>query len=123
MSEQKPFDPFSNLDLDSFKNANASQPKPKPPPEKKVIREVAQESKFQSRQPVQKRPKHSPKTFSLFPDDMAIIQNGLRSYMDHHGSSQPSGSDVVRAALHIFAKKSPEEQACLIEQHRARGKK
>lgn len=121
MSEQKPFDPFSNLDLNTFKNS--SQPKTKPLPEKQVIREVAQESKFSSRQPVQKKPKHSPKTFSLFPDDTAIIQKGLRFYMDHNGSSQPSGSDIVRAALHIFAKKSPEEQAQLIELHRARGKR
>lgn len=121
MSEQKPFDPFSSMDLNTFKNN--SQPKPKPLPEKKVIREIAQDSKFQSRQPVQKKPKHAPKTFSLFPNDTAIIQNGLRFYLDYSDSSQPSGSDVVRAALHIFAKKSPEEQARLIEQHRARGKR
>jgi hypothetical protein len=121
MSEQKPFDPFSSLDLNTFKNN--SQPKPKPLPEKNLIREVAQESKFQSRQPVLKKPKHIPKTFSLFPDDTIIIKNGLRFYMDQNNSNQPSGSDVVRAALHIFAKKSPEEQARLIEQYRARGKR
>lgn len=121
MSEQKPVDPFSNIDLNTFKS-NAPK-KSKLPPLKEAVREAAIQSNFQSRQPIVKREKHTAKTFSLFPDDTAIVKNALRSFMDHNMSAQPSGSDVVRAALHEFSRKPESEQVQLIERYRARGKR
>jgi hypothetical protein len=121
MSERKPVDPFSDINLDTFKNT--APKKPKSPIEKEAIREVAIQSKFQSRQPVAKREPHTAKTFSLFPDDTAIIKNALRSFMDYNASIQASSSDVVRAALHEFSRKPENEQVKLIEQYRARGKR
>ena len=114
MSERNPVDPFSEITLEALKNTTPK--KPKSPVEMDAIREVAIQSKFQSRQPAAKREAHTAKTFSLFPDDTAIIKNALRFFMDYNASIQASGSDVVRAALHEFAQKSTNEQVKLIEQ-------
>lgn len=123
MSEQKPLDPFSSINLETFKN---TEPKtPRTLVAKDAVREAAIQSSFPSRQPkpVVKREKHTAKTFSLFPVDSSIIKNALRIFMDHNMPGQPSGSDVVRAALHEFSKKSENEQVQLLEKFRARGKR
>lgn len=119
MSNTEPFDPFAELNLDSFKNTSDQKPKL----DKAVIREAAQKSKFPSRQAIVAKPKTIPKTFSLFPDDIGIIKMALRSYMEVDDANQASGSDVVRAALHEFSKKTKKEQFQLIEHYVGRGKK
>lgn len=120
---KQPVDAFANIDLSQFK-AKPSQ-KLDAQATKDVIKSIAKENNFQSRQPVTKKPKIIPKTFSLFEDECGIINDALKHYLDDPGrnSSQPSGSDVVRAALHAFSKKSSDQQVKLIKEHRGRGRK
>ncbi len=126
-NERRPLDAFADINLDEFKSDNVI----KAPVinnsklEKEAIRKVAEESDFQSRQAIVKRKKIIPKTFSLFQEECDVINQALKYYLDNPDErlSQPSGSDVVRAALYVFATKNAEEQVQLIKAHRGRGRK
>jgi hypothetical protein len=127
-TDKKPIDPFSNISLDSFKK-DVSQEKSlermEAHPDKKTIKAIAEESNFQSREAAPKKQKIMTKTFSLFQEECNIINSIIRQYLENHeyDSSQPSGSDVVRAALYTLATKSPKEQVALVKQYRGRKKK
>ena len=116
-------DPFANLNLDGFKKEKPSQKSVSL--SKEEIKQVAQESNFQSRQVNIETPKqkYTPKTFSMFPDDNEIIQKAIRLYMNHSEINQASGSDVVRAALHVFSTLNERDQVEFIEKHRGRARK
>lgn len=124
-NEQSPSDPFANINFDAFKSESEA-PKTESAIPKDLIKKVAEESSFASRQavPIKKR-KLIKKTFSLFQEEVAIINQGLRAYMDEAGDepSCPSNSDVVRAGLYLLSEKTPEEQAALIEQYRGRARR
>lgn len=119
-------DVFSEIDLEEFKKPKKKDANLKPSQkEKEAIRSVAQESEFQSREPVKPRGiKIIPKTFSLFKEDLEVVNTVIQNYLFDHdpGYRQPSGSDVVRAALHHFVKQPPEEQVRQIKERRGRGK-
>lgn len=121
-SEENPIDPFANINLEGFKTENKNK---KVQPDKAEIKAIAEESDFQSRQAIVKKQKIITKTFSLFQDECQIINNVFKVYLDNPdvSMSQPSGSDIVRAALHLFSTKSPEEQVALVKEHRGRGRK
>ncbi|GJL71985.1 MAG: hypothetical protein NMNS01_11840 [Nitrosomonas sp.] len=126
-TEKKPIDPFATLGLDKYKkpeNKKETSVK-KPPPDKDAIKAIAEQNDFQSRQAPVKRQKIVTKTFSLFQEDCSIINDVLKAYLENpdEGLSQPSGSDVVRAALHILAEKSAQEQVELVKEHRGRGRR
>lgn len=130
LAEKNPIDPFENIELGNFKNK--SQPNDKKDFEsslhdKEIIKKIASESQFQSRESKKelKKPKLITKTFSLFQDECVIINDVIKAYLNkvEDSMSQPSGSDVVRAALHSFSQKSSQEQLDLVKQHRGRGRR
>ncbi|HNO75547.1 hypothetical protein [Nitrosomonas mobilis] len=126
-TKNDPVDPFAGIDLDRFKTEQGKKKTSlrKPQPDKEAIKAVAEQNDFQSRQAAPKKKKIITKTFSLFQDECNIINDVLRAYLNNpdEGLSQPSGSDIVRAALHIFAEKNSQEQVKLIKEHRGRGRK
>jgi len=127
--QKQPVDPFSasDLDLEIFKKQE-NQPITAFPPDKAEIRKIAEQSDFQSRQPIKRKQKATAKSFSLFPDDLEHINRAfnemLKSYLENPeaGLAKPSDSDVVRAALHLLALQPIEEQLQLIKEHRGRGR-
>jgi hypothetical protein len=126
-TEKNPVDPFANINLDGFK-AQPGKKKTsvkKPSPDKDAIKAIAEQNDFQSRQAAPKKHKIITKTFSLFQEDCSIINDVLKAYLENpdEGLSQPSGSDIVRAALHILAEKSSQEQVALVKEHRGRGRR
>lgn len=122
-----PMDVFADLDLAEFKKPVKRQLNVKSSTtEKEAIRAVAEENKFQSREPIKARGKKViPKTFSLFEEDCDVINSAIRGYLlsSNPGRFQPSGSDVVRAALHFFIEQPTEEQIKQIKERRGRGHK
>ncbi|MCI5108555.1 MAG: hypothetical protein MRY49_01780 [Candidatus Pacebacteria bacterium] len=122
-------DPFADLDLDFFKSekkpSKAVTKKPKVLKEK--VKAVAEEASFNSREHNPEAPKEKviPKSFSLFREEHEIINSVIKAYLNESDSvtSQISGSDVIRAALYLFEKKSVDEQLKLVKQHRGRGRK
>ena len=126
-TEHNPIDPFANINLEGFKAGPVKKKTSlkKSQPDKEAIKAVAEQNDFQSRQAAPKKQKIVTKTFSLFQDECSIINDVLKAYLDNpdEGLSQPSGSDIVRAALHIFAEKTPQEQVELVKEHRGRGRK
>lgn len=120
---KQPVDAFANIDLKQFKGQTKQIVETQITEEQ--IKTIAEENNFQSRQPVTKKPKIYPKTFSLFEDECAIINNAIKYYLDdpNRSPSQPSGSDVVRAALHAFSERTPENQIELIKENRGRGRR
>jgi hypothetical protein len=125
--DHPPIDAFADLDLAEFKNAKpqARPLNPAPKMEKEAIRAAAEKGEFISRQPVTRKQKIVPKTFSLFQDECDIINAALKAYQAEPDErlSQPSSSDVARAALHVFAALTPEEQVSYIKENRGRGRK
>ena len=121
-AEKNSIDPFASLNLDELtvsSNSGLSNDL-----DKEKIKKAAEESSFSSRQIVAKKQKLVTKTFSLFQDEIVIINSALRAYIDSTDElSSPSNSDAVRAGLHLLAEKSPEEQAQLIAEHRGRGRR
>lgn len=131
-SDKTAFDPFKDIALDAFKKEpkpQTAQPlHPNRLADKEAIKAIAQESNFQSREvpaAAEPKPKIVTKTFSLFQQDCAILNEGLKVYLDapDEGGSQPSGSDIVRAALHAFHQLPDDEKRALIKQHRGRGRR
>lgn len=120
---KQPVDAFAGINLNQFKKKPTVEPDIQDT--KSIIKSVAEENHFQSRQPTSKKQKIYPKTFSLFEDECEIINNAIKYYLDdpNRSPSQPSGSDVVRAALHAFSEKTPNEQIQLIKENRGRGRK
>ncbi len=123
--EKQPIDPFASIDLDAFKTrGDEDHSSNEVANHKKEIKNIAEKSHFSSRQAPPKKQKLVTKTFSLFQDEIIIINNALRAFIDSSDElSSPSNSDAVRAGLHLLAQKSPEEQARLISEHRGRGRK
>jgi len=121
-------DPWDGVDLSEFDNA-------KKPLEKKsganaaLIKKTAEQANFRSRQAPRKKEKIIPKTFSLFPVELDVVNSTLKSVMtsmdldDPYNQVRPSGSDVVRAALHNFGELSEEERIKLVQEYRGRGRK
>lgn len=126
-SKENTVDPFKNISLNSFRNETALSLKSQNKLDKDTIKTIANESNFQSREvrPLNPKQKIVTKTFSLFPAECSVINNAIRAYFDNleDGTSQPSGSDVVRAALHAFGQKTPQEQINMIKDYRGRGRK
>lgn len=112
-------DPFSSINFDDFKSAEKDVSKNV---DETVVRRVAEENSFQSRQPVQVKEKITTKSFSLFPSDQTIINQAVKRSLEKHAST-PSGSDIIRAALHAFATLSVDEQDTYIQKYRGRGRK
>ncbi len=123
--DKKPLDPFASINLESFKiEDNSNRPSKENEVQKKEIQKIAEKSDFSSRQAAPKKQKLVTKTFSLFQDEITIINNALRAFIDSSDElSSPSNSDAVRAGLHLLAQKTPEEQAKLISEHRGRGRR
>lgn len=125
-SEKSPLDPFANVNLDAFKQDPVQdKAESKPKVDKDAIKMAAEKSEFNSRQAAPKKKKLVTKTFSLFQDEIIIINNALTAYRERSEDDLPttSNSDAVRAGLHLLAEKTPEEQANLIALHRGRGRK
>lgn len=126
--EHDPIDVFADLGLEDFKKSKEPQPvatRPAPRPEMEVIRATAEQGAFVSRQPTAPKKKMTPKTFSLFPEENEVIEYALKAchaYPDER-FAQPSFSDIVRAALHVFSTLPAEEQVSHIKAHRGRGRK
>lgn len=125
-----------NTDLDIFANTfedlDVLDIKQKKQSEKTLqkdeIKKIATESNFHARQkeaPKKEKSKTYNKTFSLFQEECQIINNIIRASYDDFDDTlpRPSGSDVVRAALHELAKKSLEKQSDIVKSHRGRGRK
>jgi len=124
--EKQPVDPFANLDLNEFKQEKSETNEVIRVIDKEVIKQTAEKSDFSSRQVSPKKQKLVTKTFSLFQNEIKIINNAIRAYLessDEDDLSTPSNSDAVRAGLYLLAEKSPEEQANLIAEHRGRGRR
>lgn len=122
-----PVDVFADLDLEEFKADKGKRPPTARPrtSQKGLIRAMAEKGEFRSRQPAPAKRNYVPKTFALFQDECDIISRALRAYREHPGDrlGQPSSSDVARAALHVFAELSEDEQVLLVREHRGRGRK
>ncbi len=126
-----PVDPLSDLDFDLPSSNSDSLELPQmisEPniPEEKIITSLNQDEKFRSREPVKKTIKNKPKTFSLFPNDIAVIRDSLKEYENLAGKDydeQPSGSDVVRSALEVFSKLTPQERIKYITENYRGNKK
>lgn len=127
-SEPKPVDPFDDIDLSDFQNTKRRSSK-KDVTDTALIKRMAEKENFQSRQPPKKKEKIIPKTFSLFPSELDIVNSTLQSVMTHfdvddpYNQVRPSGSDVVRAALHSFGQLSEEKRINLVQEYRGRGRK
>tara|TARA_B100001989_G_C24550399_1_gene474110 strand:- start:4207 stop:4599 length:393 start_codon:yes stop_codon:yes gene_type:complete len=127
-NEPRPVDPFDDIDLSDFSNPKKTSPK-KPVADVTLIKKMAEQENFQSRQAPKKKEKIIPKTFSLFPSELDIVNSTLNSVMaytdidDPYTQVRPSGSDVVRAALHSFGQLSEEERINLVQEYRGRGRK
>jgi len=123
MDQHTPVDVFADLDLEEFK-ADKRKPRPAaakgPKIEKEVIRAIAEKGDFRSRQPAPVKRNYVPKTFALFQDECDIINRALRAYQEYPDErlGHPSSSDVARAALHVFAELSEDEQVLLVKEHR-----
>jgi hypothetical protein len=113
-----PSDPFSNINFEDFKSVDKNTLKGI---DEEAVRRVAEENSFQSRQPVQVKEKITTKSFSLFPSDQAIINQAIKRSLEKNAST-PSGSDIIRAALHAFAKLSVDQQDTYIQKYRGRGR-
>ena len=126
-TEKNPVDPFADINLDKYKAPPGKKKASvnKPPPDKDAMKAIAEQNDFQSRQAAPKKQKIVPKTFSLFQEDCSIINDVLKAYLENPDErlSQPSGSDIVRAALHILAEKPEQEQVALVKEHRGRGRR
>ena len=121
---------FINGVVDSFADIDDLEDLKKNPTqekmlEKDIIKKIAEDSNFQSRRISDKKQKTYNKTFSLFQEDCNIINKVIRSYFNKFEDdlSRPSGSDVIRAALHIFSEKNIDEQLSIIRKYRGRGRK
>jgi len=123
--KKTPVDPFSTIDLDSFKQEPSKIQAHEINVDKEKVKKEAVKSNFNSRQIAPKKQKLFTKTFSLFQEEMIIIKKALKAYDDtlEEEFSSSSHSDAVRAGLHLLAEKSPKEQAQLISTHRGRGRK
>jgi len=127
-SKENTIDPFKNITLDNFKNETTSSLKSKNKLDKDTIKTIANESNFQSREfrQLSHKQKIVTKTFSLFPTECSIINNAIKAYFSYSSEnepSQPSSSDVVRAALHAFGQRTLPEQINMIKHYRGRGRK
>lgn len=128
VQDKKTVDPFDNINLDDFKNQPTESEiviQQIPEIDKSVIKGIAEENNFKSREVSQKKEKIITKTFSLFKDECNIINKTIthclsNSYQD---PVHVSGSDVVRAALYLLSQQPNDEQINLILQHRGRGRK
>ncbi|MGH1377128.1 MAG: hypothetical protein ACRBCK_12380 [Alphaproteobacteria bacterium] len=126
--EGKAADPFDDIDLNEFQSSEQKVPK-KSVSDTALIKKVAEQENFQSRQAPKKKEKIIPKTFSLFPSELDIVNDTLKSVMVHTDVDDPynqvraSGSDVVRAALHSFGNLTEEERIDLVQEYRGRGRK
>ena len=122
--------------VDTFQDLDVMDVKPKKRSgqtlEKEDIKKIAEESHFHARQkvvqketPKKDKAKTYNKTFSLFQEECQVINNIIRASFDdlEDDLPRPSGSDVVRAALHEFSKKSLEKQISMVKSHRGRGRK
>jgi len=122
-----PIDAFADINLDEFKvTSSRSNPSNKKQNiDKTELKKIAKESNFQSRQPLQERPKATTKTFSLFPDECNIIRETLKLSMESwdNEASQPTSSDIVRAALHVLSKQKSGEKIKILKELRGRGRK
>ena len=122
-------DTFQDLDFEDLKLKKTTAKKTETKSlAKETIKKIAEESDFHSRQketPKKEKSKTYNKTFSLFQDECQVINNIIRAYYDafEDDLSRPSGSDVVRAALHELSKKSLEKQLSIVKNHRGRGRK
>ena len=89
------------------------------------VRRTAEDSEFGSRPVAPRKRIVMSKTFSLFEEEIAIINSALISYRKLSGELSPTTSnpDSVRAAIYLLAEKSPEEQTQLIAIHRGRGRR
>ena len=127
-NETKPVDPFEDINLDDFRTKKKKKIKGKSV-NAKTIKRVAEQENFQSRQTPPKKERIIPKTFSLFPSELDIVNSTLNSVLMYsngdnpYNQVRPSGSDVVRAALHSFGKLSEEERIELVQEYRGRGRR
>ena len=101
--------------VDTFEDLDVIEIKPKKDSgqilKKEEIKTIAEESNFHARQktaPNKEKAKTYNKTFSLFAEECQVINNISRASYDgvEDDLPRPSGSDVVRAALHEFSNKS-----------------
>ena len=118
----EPRDPFANINIDDFKAPPKEKPQPKRVDEA-LVRKAAEQSHFQSREPASKKERIITKTYSLFPSDIGIINDVIKSVPTSVDMGQPSGSDVVRAALHAFYGLDEDEQIALVQRYRGRGRR
>ncbi len=114
-------DPFADINFDDFKSNENVDPGPTTVNQDQ-IRRLAEENDFKSREGNKPKEKIIVKTFSLFPSDHEIINQAIKDSIDRHGKTS-SGSDIVRAALHVFATLSADEQDNYIQKHKGRGRK
>lgn len=126
--ERNPIDPFSQLNMDEFKNdRNIAKEESNFLVTKKQIKEIAEKSNFHSRElnKVAPKPKIITRSFSLFDVDLAIIEETIAEIKNSSGvlNGLPSGSDIIRAALHTFKQLSQQEKYRQISIHRGRGRR
>lgn len=119
-SQNNPVDPFSNINFDDFKSTDDGGSSNNV--DEVAVRRVAEESSFQSRQPTPLKEKITTKSFSLFPSDQEIINQSVKRSLEKHAFT-PSGSDIIRAALHAFATLNTDQQDSYIQKYRGRGRK
>ncbi|TSE04400.1 MULTISPECIES: hypothetical protein [Aquimarina] len=126
-----PIDPLSGLDFE-LPSSNSDplglpQMNSEPNiPEEKIISSLNQDEKFRSREPLKKAIKSKPKTYSLFPNDLAVIRDSLKEYEKLAGKDydeQPSASDIVRSALEVFSLLTPQERIRYITENYRGNKK
>lgn len=118
-----PRDPFGDLNIEEFRAPAKAESPSKKKVDAALIRQVAEKSQFQSREPAPKKERIITKTYSLFPADIGIINDVIKSVPTSVDQGQASGSDVVRAALHAFAGLDANEQIALVQRYRGRGRR
>jgi hypothetical protein len=140
MSEINEFmDPFEDLDINEFKIDKQQVRKNNIEQNEvtlaslnnhkrqiEVIKKVAEDLSFSSRENERnKGAQTATKTFSFYKEEIDIINQYISEYYRDPSlySTAPSGSDIVRAALHVLANKPLNEVMELLELYRGRGRK
>lgn len=131
-------DPFGDLDIEEFKNNKnpeinnikedeiSSAKVNDNRKEIEVIKKLAENLSFNSREGDRNKGAQTvTKTFSFYKEESDIINQYIYAYYRDPSlySTQPSGSDIVRAALHVLSEKPLHEVMELLEVYRGRGRK
>ena len=107
-AENAPYDPFANLDLDSLRQESSmTDGASYRTADIESVRRTAEDSEFWSRPVAPRKRIVMSKTFSLFEEEIAIINSALISYRKLSGELSPTTSnpDAVRAAIYLLAEK------------------